>query len=109
MKKIPKKTKHIHKYIRRNIGTKEKPTERYCCADSSCTHFMPSLQLVIGKDSICWECGDVFQISIDQVQNLIKKPRCYECRTKKQQPDVGEHYEDTILDAAIDLSTKTRL
>lgn len=92
---------HIHKYILRNIGSKNKPRKVYACGFSDCTHFMPSASLVIGKKSICWGCGDEFTIARHQIYQKRKKLKCNRCRDKFMKK--GEDLKKAVsLDFAID-------
>jgi len=97
--------RHVHKYIRRNIGSEEQPREIYACSFPDCTHFMPSNALVIGKQSICWQCDEVFNMHPEQVRKLVKKPRCQSCRTK----DPIDPIEEQKLSEAIDILGKLKL
>lgn len=90
--------RHTHKYIKRELGTKEKPSHVYACALPNCTHFMPKNMegLLIGKTSICWECEAEFPITINQIRKAIKKPRCMSCRKRLKEDDAKP------MDKAID-------
>lgn len=94
--------KHTHKYILRNFGTKEKPRKLYACSLSNCSHFMPTIAQVIGKETVCWQCGEKTIVDLNMIRQKIKKPRCYKCREKtKLPPDKVKETEK--LDSAIDL------
>lgn len=75
--------KHIHRYILRNLGSKEKPRKLYACSLPDCTHFMPTNKLVIGKHSLCWGCGEQFVIGYDQIRAHQVKPTCRDCKDKR--------------------------
>jgi formylmethanofuran dehydrogenase subunit E len=60
--------RHTHKYHNVN-GV-------WMCALSNCTHFMPKnvAANIIGKNSICWDCGSEFILDENNMQN--EKPVC---------------------------------
>jgi hypothetical protein len=98
---MPKKT-HTHKYILRNIGSKVKPRKVYACSLPDCSHFMPTMALVIGKETICWQCLKKTIITTDMIRKKVKKPRCLDCRTKsKLKPE--QIQEVKKLDAAVEM------
>lgn len=100
------KQRHTHKYILRNIGSRVKPRKVYACSISDCTHFMPSMAMVIGKETICWQCLKKTIITTDMVRKKIKKPRCYDCRSKsKLKPE--QIQEVKKLDSAVDMLLST--
>lgn len=67
--------KHTHKYFRMDMNY----DRVWACALPDCTHYMPKHmeQLVSGKKSICWECGNEFNLN---PINMVKdKPVCEDC------------------------------
>lgn len=68
--------KHIHKYHR--IPSKYHTV--WSCADSHCSHFMPPHleHLVLGRASICWECGR--EMVLDEISMQSNNPTCIDCR-----------------------------
>lgn len=102
--------RHIHKYVLRDIGSSQKPRKVYACAHSDCTHFMPSKELVIGKKSICWQCGEEFIMNAWIVSREKVKPRCNDCRRaskKDKNPEVQKANEqiDDILSSFLSKAT----
>lgn len=68
--------RHIHRYMRIN-GI-------WYCSFSDCTHYMP-LNIangVLGKQSICFQCGN--QFVIDETTIKEDQPICLECTIKLQ-------------------------
>jgi hypothetical protein len=63
---------HIHTYVQ----FKSRPGY-FRCAAPDCTHFLIR-EMVIGKNSLCTECGSQFLIDFDNAK--LKKPRCLKCR-----------------------------
>lgn len=65
--------KHIHKYMR----TQLKYVSIWRCA--TCYHFMPQhmTDLVAGRDSVCWGCGNVFKL--DEYNMRDEFPTCISC------------------------------
>lgn len=65
--------KHTHRYERRDIGVKS-PYLVYACTLPDCNHYLhPSL--IPGKMSLCWHCGNPFQI----LKAEAKRPKCVNC------------------------------
>lgn len=75
---------HVHKYKYITVGKKSSPHKVYACTLADCTHFIPHHQerLVVGKKSICWECGKEMIITPDIFRKKTVKPRCFKCRGK---------------------------
>jgi hypothetical protein len=72
---MPKYT-HIHKYYLAKMGSR--PWKIYRCAVPGCPHFIPVEKMVYNRQSICWECGDVFILG--QRHRRVVKPKCDTCR-----------------------------
>jgi hypothetical protein len=89
---------HVHKYQYKNIGNKAKPRKVYACAFPDCTHYLPTISLARGKETICHQCGEKMILSSDIVRQRTVKPRCLYCRGKMKRP------EDTSkLDRAVEM------
>jgi len=84
---MTKKEEHIHKYRKDVLG---KDYEIYRCVLPGCNHYISS-QLIRGKFSICWRCGEPFVIKIKHA-----KPHCDDCVAKKK-PIVTESFVLKIL------------
>lgn len=71
-----KAKRHTHKYYRVTIAGQSV----WACALSDCNHYMPKHMenLVPGKGSICWECGE--PMILDPNNMGEDKPRCKDCR-----------------------------
>lgn len=67
--------KHIHKYHRVDTSA----GELWACGLPDCTHFMPAhyTELLPGRASICWECGENFILTRENMQK--KQPVCPDC------------------------------
>lgn len=68
-------TKHTHKYERIRLG-KNKRVEFKCVIPGCVHHIAP--ELVVGRLSICFECGDEFVMTKYNVKKHAK-PRCINC------------------------------
>jgi hypothetical protein len=64
------KEKHIHKYRRIKIGKNKDYVVYKCFLD--CPHYITP-ELVIGRMSICWYCGNEFEMT---KASLKLKPTC---------------------------------
>lgn len=69
---------HVHKYMRVNVG-KYAPYYVQKCMHRGCTHFIPE-GLAVGRECECWRCGNIFVLSVADVQ--FKKPHCRKCTRK---------------------------
>jgi hypothetical protein len=68
--------RHIHKYYRADVlGEKI-----WACALPLCSHHMPPHynNLIPGKASLCWECGEAMILDSDNMK--MDKPTCVDCR-----------------------------
>lgn len=103
---------HIHRYILRNLGTKNEPKKKYCCSFPDCTKIIHSKSLIIGKLTICWSCNESFILGNDQVRLNVVKPKCKDCRAKKVSNLPALKAKDTkenkIQDDAIEMLLKMR-
>ena len=51
-------------------------TTIYKCGFQGCTHFVYE-PLIIGRESVCWHCGEIFEIVRKTIRN--KKLHCEDC------------------------------
>jgi hypothetical protein len=72
-----KSKRHIHKYYRDN----ESYMRCWACGLPDCSHYMPPHieKQIVGKQSICWQCGEVFILDSEALKEI--RPRCIACRT----------------------------
>ena len=75
------KEQHIHKYQRMKIGKKEHVI--YRCMLDGCSHFLPNEQLIINRQSLCWECSEPVTYSQKMFHEKIKRPVCADCSTAR--------------------------
>lgn len=70
-----KAKRHVHKYYRANMSSQKV----WACALSDCNHYMPKHmeELVRGKNSICWKCGEDFILNPFHMKQ--DKPVCDDC------------------------------
>jgi hypothetical protein len=72
--------KHVHRYQRRNIAKSQGKTYLvYYCSLPDCNHYLVP-ELVVGKKSICWKCGEAFILTADLAR--LAKPHCKKCGTQ---------------------------
>ena len=73
---------HKYKRVRLDWGTREgnsfKRTKKFVfrCMLVNCTHFLRK-EMVIGQQSLCWYCGDIFTVSPSAAR--LQKPHCPSC------------------------------
>lgn len=75
-----------HKYMRVSLGKKDV----FKCQLPGCTHMLTHPNLALGRESICWRCGETF-IIVRNDQFYAKKPKCGEC----QPINLTEKFEET--------------
>jgi len=83
--------KHIHKYRRINIASKGK--EKYNvfkCMEPDCNHYLPQENLIIGRKSICFSCGNSF---IVKTKNFAKAV-CEDCKGHSLESKVEDILKD---------------
>lgn len=70
-----KAKRHTHKYYKVPIAGQTV----WACALPDCNHYMPKHMenLVPGKGSICWSCGDSFVLNPVNMKN--DHPKCDDC------------------------------
>lgn len=82
---MAKKT-HIHKYYRTTLTPergrhgKIKGKKIWRCGLPSCTHYVFDKHLVVGRQSICWACGEPFILTNPALRRA--KPTCG-CKLKE--------------------------
>lgn len=70
-------TKHVHKY-RRLSTTKGKPLWK--CVLIGCPHVIYQEELVVGRETLCWTCGDKTVVkSLKQA-----RPVCDDCKEDRK-------------------------
>lgn len=82
-----------HKYLRikwKSRVSAGDPYIIYKCMIPGCTHYVPR-DLVVGNESICWKCGDSFQMSLATAN--LAKPHCLKCTKGKR----GEASVDDVM------------
>lgn len=73
------KTHEIHKYKRMSVG--RKGHEIYKCMLPGCAHYLPYVELAIGRLSQCWGCNSPIELTQDMVGNLKTiRPVCENCK-----------------------------
>lgn len=73
---------HIHKYERQKIG--KNGHEIFRCMLPECTHNLPSIELAVGRLSLCWGgCGDAVLINQEMYSRRIVHPMCDKCKAEK--------------------------
>lgn len=86
---------HVHQYYLTRMGQK-KTWKVYKCAMAGCPHFLPDYKMAYGRQSVCWECGDIFIIT--RIHRGVVRPKC--CKGGRPKAD-----RDTIKDMMERLQT----
>lgn len=68
--------RHTHKYYHAQLPF----GHVWACALPDCQHHMPNHyeSLLLGKSSICWECGNTFKLNGENMKQ--DKPICEGCK-----------------------------
>lgn len=101
---------HIHRYYRPHAKllspSAKTKTQTWHCGFSNCSHYMGKVYIV-GKESVCWRCGEILILTPDRLR--VRKPYCRNCeviakerRNPKPAEDVlkGQIAEDIISQMA---------
>lgn len=67
--------RHVHRYMR----TRPRNEIIWKCMLPGCSHYIPLNTTVIGRNSICWECGEVFTMEEHHLRQEM--PNCDTCTT----------------------------
>lgn len=70
--------KHVHRYQRIKIGDKKRDVVR--CTLDNCTHILYDPILARYRKTICWGCGQEFELGIE----IQVKPVCDSCKDKRK-------------------------
>ena len=79
---------NLHRYRRKNIGSKTKPFIVFSCTD--CTHYLRP-ELFVGKEARCFKCEETFVTT--NKSKTMAKVRCDNCidtKYKEQNETVEE-------------------
>lgn len=78
--------KHIHKYMHAQL----KFAKVWRCGLANCYHYMPPHmeELLIGRSSICWNCGNQFALNEDSMKDEM--PTCFGCKQEVIETLVGD-------------------
>lgn len=103
--------KHTHQYQLRPYGRHRKV---YQCVLPNCTHFQLQHHLLIGKLSICNQCGSEFTLEKTDILRLKVRPRCRKCKDVKymggkRKPSEKKIQEQVIDDAIADIQRRLGL
>lgn len=75
------KSKHFHQYEKMQW-----PSGKlyYKCMLPGCPHYLPTPELAIGRESLCWGgCNKLVVITKEDIQKEVKKPMCETCRLER--------------------------
>ncbi len=78
-----KRGTHFHQYERC-----EWPNGKafYKCMSTGCGHYLPTLVLIIGRESLCWGgCNRLVEITREMVNDKIKHPMCDKCKEERKE------------------------
>ncbi len=81
------KHQHVHKYERQLVG--KKGHEVYRCMLDNCPHFLPTIELAVGRLSLCWGgCGEAVKIDKSMCgpsrESSMIHPMCDNCREERK-------------------------
>lgn len=82
---MPKSKTPVHHKYERFYWPNKKPF--YKCMVPGCAHYLPMVELAIGRESICWGpgCNRLVTITKEDVQRDLKHPMCEDCRRERQE------------------------
>lgn len=82
----------LHKYQKVKFGLNGH--EIFKCI-LGCKHYLPAINLLLGRESECWRCGKPFVAIVTTI--TLKKPHCEDC-TKGREVMENKDIHD-VLDA----------
>ena len=99
------KTDKLHRYILHGIG-KDGHYQVYRCMHplNACGHYIKA-EDAIGRDTICWRCGETCKVPAMRRGRYVKRPHCVDCvkvyKSKLPKPsskpvDLGKLAEMTL-------------
>ena len=96
-RKVAKTEQHIHRFkkIKYKSGN-----QVFFCALPDCNKKL-SVQLALGKRSICWRCSEPFIMS--EYSLRLSKPHCEACHKSKKEVDIS------FLPQPLEMSLSDRL
>ena len=83
----------VHKYRRFRSNPGEKKLELYRCMN--CSHYIIGKKLVLGRESLCWNCNRVFKL---ELRHLRLKPICDNCRKTKTKETPNSDLLKTLME-----------
>lgn len=91
----------VHKYHKIDLGY----ATVFACAEPSCTHYMPKHmeQILEGKNSICWACGEKFMMDSDALK--MQRPQCMNCRMGVIKSEESEPMSEALKELLAKLET----
>jgi hypothetical protein len=92
-----KAKRHIHKYCQVFFYS----TPVWACALEDCNHYMPDhmKDLVPGKASLCWKCGEKFNLNAANMRD--RKPLCADCSPIPETTTAVNELEEYLRDKGI--------
>jgi len=95
--------KHTHKYNKIEIAGQKV----WSCALDDCSHYMPYYlrQIMPGKGSLCWNCGNKFILTEPLMER--ERPICMQCDLKERGINLDVNNIDDII-AMIGQNTKDK-
>ena len=72
---------HVHKYKRVDIGGKGYII--YRCMIPGCSHYLPTKELIINRETLCWDCNRITVYTQEMYNRKIMDPLCEDCRQKR--------------------------
>jgi len=87
-----------HKYMRIPYGKRD----AFKCSIPGCTHMLTHPELAIGRESICWRCGNIFVIKRTDASFYAKKLKCGECKPLEPLKFEDSAVDDLLNDLGID-------
>jgi formylmethanofuran dehydrogenase subunit E len=86
---MAKRTNHLHKYKRVNLGVNGKEFLVFKCIQPVCAHYIP-MNLAEGKLCECNRCGE--PMVLDKASIILSKPHCHNCVKRKKSNDLSEQW-----------------
>lgn len=101
--------RHTHRYLRTfpNVNRKE---AIWACTIDGCSHYIPYNTTVLGRYSLCWNCGEKFMITGDNLSQ--DQPICPDCTNPVDKNALNEQIralETQLQDPNIDETQRQQI
>lgn len=67
---------HVHRY--QKVTYESGKSVLKCMHEGGCPHFLPVIEQGLGRQCVCWDCGGIMVLNIENIK--MTRPKCMPCR-----------------------------